>query len=382
MTSNSSKKQQHRTQCQAIALNRDASAKREQITRYVITGTILLALIFILQGCAADQPETEEGERKVRVSTATVKAMDYTPSLRLPGTLFANREANLGAGLPGKLEKIHQPKGSRVKEGQLLAELSGEMLSQAEAEYMTLQKDYERVSRLVKNGTVSQQEYDHIKARYDAAKAKYELAQKNTRIRAPFSGTIVDFLIQEGENYFLNINMEPGYSNTSGILRLMQLDPLKAEVEINERDLGHIKPGLKAKVVPEAFPDDVYEGTVTELSPYLSTRSRSATAEIRISNPEKRLKPGMSAEVTIIMPEKKVHTVPLEALYRDPETGEEKLYAVKDQRARAVPFSRIENLGEHIIVEGPAEGTEVILGGKSRVEDDREVIIVNEGGNK
>ncbi len=348
----------------------------------LIQMAVFTAFAIMLSSCSETGLQETQKEETIRVSTRKVVAKNHQQELSLSGTVFAKREANLGAGFPGKVEKLYYPEGTYVKEGQLLAELSGEMLAQAQAEYLTLEKDYERVYRLAKNGTVSRQEYDHVKARYEASKAKYELAKKNTRIKAPFSGVIVDYLVNEGENYFLNLNLEPGYSNTSGILRLMQLDPVKIQVEINERDLGQIVPGLKAEVVIEAFPGETFTGEVSMIKPYLSTRSRTATAEILISNPDQRLKPGMSARVVIQKPKTLVNMIPLEAIYRDPETNHELLYTVENQTARRNEFTRLFNTGDMVAIEGLKEGTEVIVGGKNRVSEGSKVVIVNNGGSE
>jgi membrane fusion protein (multidrug efflux system) len=347
---------------------------------------VVTAMFMVLfTGCSEKQTKNQEVPEKENneliVSTKVAKSITYSPQLQLTGSVFANLEANLGAGFPGKIEKIYYPEGTSVKEGQLLVEMSGEMMAQAETEYLTLKKDYERVSRLVQNGSVSQQEYDHVKARFDATTAKYELAKKNTRIRAPFSGVIVDYMAKEGENYFLNFNFEPGYSNTSGIVRLMQLNPVKVQVDVNEKDLAQIGPGLKANIEVDAFPGEVFKGKISLIKPYLSTRSRTSEVEITIPNHDMRLKPGMFARVSIQLGEKSDVFVPIEALYRDPETDTEKIYVVKNNLAKARTVQRIGGLGEMLVVAGINEGDEVITGGKNRVQEGTKVKILNKGGN-
>lgn len=344
----------------------------------------LLMAIFsiILSGCAIQEEEQPAQDKETVVSTYPASKESYSPELHLSGTVFANREANLGAGFPGKVENIIYPEGTWVKKDQLLVEMAGEMLAQAEAEYLTLQKDYERVARLVKNGTITQQEYDHVKARFDASKAKYELAQKNTQIRAPFSGTIVDYLVNEGENYFLNLNMEPGYSNTSGILRLMQLDPVKVKVEVNEGDLAKIEKGTRALVRVDAFPQDEFHGEVTLIKPYLSTRTRSASIEISIPNPDTRLKPGMFARVNLQLPDHKAVFVPMEAIYRDPETDKELVHVVKNNMVETRETGRISEKDDRVVLTNIFDGDEVIIGGKNRVNEGDKVSIINNGGRE
>lgn len=349
-------------------------------TKSKITFILLASILVSLNACNHSQEVLPQEATEIIVSTQTAIRQTYTPQLQLTGTVFANQEANLGAGFPGRIEKIHYPEGTFVRQGQLLVEMAGEMLAQAETEYLTLKRDYERVARLVETGTVSRQEYDHVKARFDASTAKYELARKNTQIRAPFSGVIVDYMANEGENYFLNFNFEPGYSSTSGIVRLMQLNPVKVQVDINEKDLASIRSGLKAVVRVDAFPGEEFTGEISLVKPYLSTRSRTATAEITIPNPDMRLKPGMFARVSLQLPEKSEVFIPMEAIYRDPETDYEMVFVVQNDGVQARQVQRVNGMGEMLVVTGIEHGDQVITGGKNRVQDGTKVRIVNNGG--
>lgn len=349
-------------------------------TKSTITFILLASILVSLNACNHSQEVLPQEATEIIVSTQTAIRQTYTPQLQLTGTVFANQEANLGAGFPGRIEKIHYPEGTFVRQGQLLVEMAGEMLAQAETEYLTLKRDYERVARLVETGTVSRQEYDHVKARFDVSTAKYELARKNTQIRAPFSGVIVDYMANEGENYFLNFNFEPGYSSTSGIIRLMQLNPVKVQVDINEKDLASIRPGLKAVVRVDAFPGEEFTGEISLVKPYLSTRSRTATAEITIPNPDMRLKPGMFARVSLQLPEKSEVFIPMEAIYRDPETDYEMVFVVQNDGVQARQVQRVNGMGEMLVVTGIEHGDQVITGGKNRVQDGTKVRIVNNGG--
>lgn len=370
----------HKKQPKALAEQLQHSQTLEQTSIHSGFGAmiILLISIFVLSACSGPEDASDAASDKPAVRTARVKTISHQPVISQSGTIFANREANLGAGFPGRLEHLYYQEGDVVEKDALLAELSGEMRAQAKAEYMTLKKDYARVSRLVDNGTVTQQEYDHVKGRYEASRAQYEMAKRNSRIRAPFSGVIVDYLVNQGENYFLNLNLEPGYSNTSGILRLMQLDTLVVETDVNERDLGRMQEGLQARIIPEAFPGKPVEGTVSSIKPYLSTRSRSATTAIQIPNPDRRLRPGMSARVEITLPEEDVLVIPAEALYRDPEHDRNQVFAVENGRVKVHEVKRLFSIGDDLVIEGLTEGMEVITGGKGRVEEAQRVNILAE----
>lgn len=160
----------------------------------------LLAIsALVLYSCGSKQEETVTEAETVKVITVKAEERSYTPTKVFSGTVFANREANLGAALPGKVERIFFEEGQTVKKGDLIVELSDEMLTQAEIEYQALKKDYERVSRLREKGSISEMEYDHVKAKFEASEAKTQMVRKNTQVYAPFSGTLVERMMEEGE---------------------------------------------------------------------------------------------------------------------------------------------------------------------------------------
>jgi membrane fusion protein (multidrug efflux system) len=335
--------------------------------------THLSALVMgmlLISSCGQEEEQTQQqAQGREQVTTVRAEKRRYHPRLTYGGTLYAYREANLGTTLPGRVEKIHYEEGRTVSEGSLLVELSSELYAQALAEKNTLEKDFNRVSRLREKGSVTQQKYDHVKAKYEAARAKARMMRKNCRIRAPFDGTIVDYLVHEGENFMFSPSLKPGYSHTSGIVQLMQLDRLKVEVDINENDLPHIKEGQQARVSFDAYPDTTLRGTVTHIDPILSTSTHSAKVEVTIDNRERTFKPGMYARLSIRLPEKTHVFVPLNAIVRQEGTGKDYVFVVENNRAVKKPIQKIQNRDELVAIEGIEENQPVIVQGKSKLND-------------
>jgi len=337
---------------------------------------LIFPLIFGIQACKSDKSDEQADKTEnpiVKVETAHKST--YMNRLQLPATLLPRREANLGASLPGKIEIFHFPEGTYVQKGDLLVDLSAEAYTQALIEYNAIQKDFERVSRLRDKGSISEIEYDHIKAKLDAAKVKTEMLRKNTQVLAPFSGMIVDYLMEEGENYFFNLALEPGYSNTSGILRLMQLNPLIAEVQVNEKDLNSINTGQKVNLKVDAFPDESFFGTITYIKPMLSTMTHSATVEITIPNPKLTLKPGMFASCDIELGESQGIFIPIDAIIRQPGTSEDFVYKIENNTAIKTIIQRKRNRGEYVLVDSLNHGDTVVTKGKNNLINGVQVTI-------
>ncbi len=337
-----------------------------------------IPLFILIVGCSQKQETKllpEENITKVVVVTAQERM--YSPTMVFSGTVFANREANLGASLPGKVEKIFFNEGQFVKEGSLIVELSDEMLTQAQIEYETLKKDHERISRLREKGSTSEMEYDHIRAKYEASKAKAEMVRKNTRIYAPFSGVIVERMMEEGEVFFLNPGLDPGYSMRSGVVRLMQLDPVKVKFDVNEKELLHIRTGLKVTLLPDALGGIELSGKINSIKPILSTISRSTTAEVVIANPNNTLKPGMFTRVNVYLPEQKQIFVPISSISRMAGTGNDYVYTVQNSKVSRLQVERKYTINDMVAVKGIAAGAVVISDGKTRVSEGQVVDIVN-----
>ena len=338
---------------------------------------ISAAMLILMMSCKENNPTVMSSSDKeaIPVKTVTVQTRKFTPYIKLSGTVFPVREANLGAALPGRVEKIYFPEGSRVKKGDLLVSMSGELYTQALTEFTTIEKDYERVSRLNEKGSVTQQEYDHVKAMYEASSAKVAMMKKNAEIVAPFSGTVIEYLVKEGENYFFNFNLDPGYSTTSGILRLMDLDNLLVETEVNEKDLSKVRKGEKALITFDAMADKPVEGRVESIRPVLSAVTHTSTVKIGFPNASGIIKPGMFAHVKIELEPLDAVAVPLNSVSRLAGTTEDYVFIAENNRARRQEITKILTDNSLVAVGEIKAGEQVVVSGKEKLSDGSVIVV-------
>ncbi len=339
------------------------------------TKSIFLAIIILAFACTEQKSEIKQSETKIPVTVTKTIEKEFYSTLDFSGTAFANKEANLGTAIPGRVEKVYFVEGKNVKKGELLVELSSELFMQALIERNTLQKDFERVTRLREKGSLSEQDFDHVKARYEASVAKTEMLKKNSEIRAPFSGTIVDYIVNEGENYLFAPSLKIGYSMTSGIVKLMQLDILMVEVDVNEKDLSKLRIGQKAELVFDAYSDRKYEGTIAKIDPILSTITRTAKASIQIKNSDYLIKPGMYANVSIELPKQKAVFVPAQSIYRQPGTANDFVFAISENIAKKVAVSRLYNIEDNVAVDGINPDVIIAVAGKNKLNEGTQVVV-------
>ncbi len=334
-----------------------------------------LAVLVLLSACNGKKQEAEKQET-IYVSTVKAGTVTYRPLLGFPGNVLANMEASLGATLPGRVEKIAYPEGSKVQKGAILAELSGEMLIQAEVEYDAIKKDYERIARLKDKGSVSQMEFDHLKAKLDASEAKVAMMRKNTQVIAPFSGTIVDIFVKEGENYSLLPSIDQqNMTVKTGIMRLMQLNPVKITFDINEKDLSRIKTGQEVSLSVDAFPGRQFRGKIRSIKPFLSAVSRTAEATVEVYNPDYALKPGMYANVNIELPVASGLMVPVSAISHQAGTSGDHIFIIQNNLAHIIAIRQLQTMHDTAIVEGITTDMMIVSSGKTKLREGVSVVV-------
>lgn len=347
-----------------------------QIINKAILTTSMVAML--LTGCSKNKTTTTvDTNSTVKVTVATSQTKEYYPELRYTGTAEPNQEVNLGSAIPGRVEKINYQRGSFVPKGSVIVEMSDEMLIQAQIELEAIRKDFERVSRLKEKGSMSIMDYDHIKAKFEASQSKVDMLKKNTSITAPFGGVLTDVMVNVGENFSFVPSLSDDLKVKGGVVTLMQLNPLKVSIEVNEKELNAIKTGQSVDLFFDAYPDEVISGKVSYISPVLSTMSRTSTVEITVANNSGKLKPGMYCRTAIEMPQATGVFVPVNAIYRQQGTGENYLFIVNsDNTVTRTKITRGESIDAFIHIPEIDENTIVVVDGKNRLDDGSKIEIV------
>ena len=348
-----------------------------QLSKRILIATSMVALLVTSCGKGKNETSGNTENQAVKVTVATSQTKEYNPQLLFTGTAEANQEVNLGSAIPGRVEKINYRKGSFVPNGSVIVEMSDEMLIQAQIELEAIRKDFERVSRLKEKGSMSIMDYDHIKAKYEATQSKVDMLKKNTSITAPFGGVLTDIMINVGENSSIAPSLGDDMSLKSGVVTLMQLNPLKVSVEVNEKELNSVSNGQSVDLFFDAYPDEVITGKVSYISPVLSKMSRTSTVEITIPNNNGKLKPGMYCRTSIEMPQTTGVFVPVNSVYRKQGTGDSYVFIVNDDNTVTMQkVTRGEALGTLIHVPELDENTMVVVDGKSKLDNGSIIEIV------
>lgn len=213
----------------------------------------------------------------------------------------AEREAPLAARVAGRIMRLYVHENQVVRAGALLAVIdsteyqlnvadAAARLAQAEATYReTTLFDDEIEDPEVR---AERDRVARAKSGLDQAQVALEMAQlqlARTKIRAPFAGRVASIEFVEGQE--ANVG--------DRLLTVIDLDPIKVEVQVLESEVGYLAPGRNATMLFSAFPDEKFSGTVETINPVVEQSTRTARVTVRVPNPDARILPGMYARVSI-----------------------------------------------------------------------------------
>ena len=335
---------------------------------------------------------SSKAQHKVTYETAVVTRGEISESIPATGTIEPVTEVEVGTQVSGIIDKIYADYNSVVTKGQLIAEmdrvtLQSEVASQraayngAKAEYEYQQKNYERNRGLHEKQLISDTDYEQSVYNYEKAKSNYESSQASlakaernlsyATITSPIDGVVINRAVEEGQT------VASGFETPTLFTIAADLTQMQVVADVDEADIGGVEEGQRVSFTVDAYPNDTFEGTVTQIrlgedsstSSGSSTSSTVVTYEVVISapNPDLKLKPRLTANVTIYTLDRKdVLSVPARALRFTPERpliGENDI--VKDCESPHKLWTREGNtFTAHPVTVGISNGinTEIISG--------------------
>ncbi len=355
--------------------------------------------VIIVAGIAIWAFGGQAKKRKVVYETATVDRANISNSVTATGTIEPVTEVEVGTQVSGIIDRLYADYNSVVTKGQLIAEmdkvtLQSELASQkatydgAKAEYEYQQKNYERNKGLHEKQLISDTDYEQslynyqkAKSAFDSSKASLAKAERNlsyATITSPIDGVVISRDVEEGQT------VASGFETPTLFTIAADLTQMQVVADVDEADIGDVEEGQRVSFTVDAYPNDVFEGKVTQIrlgatssSSSTTTTTTVVTYEVVISahNPDLKLKPRLTANITIYTLDKQgVLSVPAKALRFTPAVplvgsnavvkdceGEHKVWTREGDTFTAHPVSI--GISNGIVTEitgGIDEGTQIV----------------------
>lgn len=345
----------------------------------VISLIVVFGGIFGWKAYQSWQAEQRSGPPPLAtVAAAQARAEVWQPKLSAVGSLSAVQGVSVSTEVAGMVSQIDFQSGKAVKEGNLLVQLDDTadraQLRALKAQVELARINYERIQELIRTRAVSQSELDRSRSELENLRAQVEaqealIAKKS--IRAPFTGRLGIRQINQGQY------ISPG----TDIVTLQSLDPIYVNFLLPERFLRNVSVGQSVELTVAAFPEGIFRGIINAISPRVDEATRNLPIQATLQNDDYRLRPGMFAEVDVLLPKQKsVITLPRTAITYAPYGDsvfviEEKDGELMVQR-RQVQTGEVRN-GQVEIVEGLSAGDRVVSAGQVKLRNDQRIQIDN-----
>ncbi|WP_419870240.1 efflux RND transporter periplasmic adaptor subunit [Chryseobacterium sp. CT-SW4] len=318
----------------------------------------IIALIVVIAIFFGYQFFGKEKEAAIQVQTTKISASDVTTSVTATGTVEPVDQIDVGTQVSGLVNKIYVDYNSQVTKGQLLAELDKTILqesvnnamsqySAAANELNYYQQNYTRQSNMYKAGVISKADYEQ--AAYQVKNAQQTLSQRKTalaqaktnlgyaNIYAPIDGIILSKEVEEGQTVAASMTTPTLFTIAKDITKM------QVEANVDEADIGEVEVGQRVSFTVDAYPQEEFSGKVRQVRLAATTESNVVTYTVIVDadNPEQKLKPGLTATITIYTKElKNINTIPASALSFSPESETLQQYYAQNNIQADVPETK------------------------------------------
>lgn len=313
-------------------------------------------------------------KENIELETYTVEPTSMSEVVTATGTMESVTQVDVGTQVTGIIDKLYVDYNDHVTKGQLLAEIEKTLLSSelksadanmasAKASYEYAKTNYERDKKLHDEQLISDYEFQTSRKDYDVARLSYEKSQAD-RVRAaknlnyaeiysPIDGIVISREVEVGQTVVSSMNV-------ANLYVIADLENMQVVGNVDEADIGQVKLDQHVTFTVDAYPDDVFEGTVTQVRLNPTTTSNVVTYEVIVNapNPDLKLIPGMTANLTIYTLDlNDVLAVPLKALKFEPmaQEADDKSGLPKPVEFKGNPKASVWVLRDNQLVQTPVE---------------------------
>ena len=323
---------------------------------------LMMAAAVCLIGCGKKdaQATQQEAERVEVVSTMTLKNQEIERVLNISSNLQGYLTQNVAPSLTGKIEHIYTEVGARVKTGDMLVRMDQNQYLTSKIQLANLEVEIGRLEALLETGSVSQQTYDQTKTSYDQLKQNLSFLEKNTYVKAPFSGVISAKNYEDGELY-----------GGQPILVLTQVNKLKTLIAIPETYYPKVKKGMRLTIQTDIYPGEEFPATIEVVYPTIDPTTHTFQCKVVVPNAKERLRPGMYVTTTLGIGKENTIVVPYQSVEKLIGSNERFVFINDNGYAKRVSVKLGQRFDENVEIIAPEiqPGVEYIHKGQSKLVD-------------
>ena len=331
---------------------------------------VAVAMVMLFTACAENSQNEESAhasERKLpRVKVEKVTMQDVDQIGEFTATVEAQVKNNIAPQTPFRIKHIAVEVGDHVQKGQLLAKMDATNLHQAKIQLDNQEIEFKRMDELYKVGGTSRSAWDAQKTALEVARASFKNLVENTQLVSPISGIVTARNYDSGDMY----------SGAAPIFTVEQIQPVKLMVNVSESLFTKVKKGHEVEVRLDVYPGEIFKGRVNLVYPTIDPATRTFPVEIRISNVDERVRPGMFARVTMNFGSLRHVVAPDRSIVKQAGAGDRYIYVYNDGKVnyQKVEIGRRFN-NKYEILSGVTDGDNVVVTGQSRLSNGMEVEI-------
>lgn len=330
------------------------------------------------QAQAKDVPKDKDGKpiEAVKVPVEVAKAARSAVTAAFQGTanLVPEAEADVVTKTSGVVLEIMVEEGDRVQAGQVLARLDSDRqrlaLKQSEANLRKLENDFKRQEELIGRKLISQDVFDRSRYDLDTQRASYDIAKLElsyAEIRAPIGGVVSKRMVKVGNLIQLN---QP-------LFKIDDFDPLEAMINVPEREMRLIQAAQPVQMLVDALPGAVFTGSVARVSPVVDASTGTFRVVAQFKDDSGQLRSGMFGRVRIVYDQRAdALVVPRSALVGDDKDASVFVVEADVAKRRKVKLGYADG-GQVEVVDGIAEGEQVVTLGQAALRDGAKVQVIN-----
>ncbi|MCQ2250656.1 MAG: efflux RND transporter periplasmic adaptor subunit [Bacteroidales bacterium] len=331
------------------------------INKFKYSALVLAVAAMSFQSCdsKSDSAETKTVKPEV-VSVQKIQKKEVMRILNFSAVLQAYQKVNVAPALQGRIVKVSCEVGDRVAQGQLIAQMDETQYLSTKIQYENNKVDFNRIKILNDSNNIAKQTYDQAKMGLEVLETSLANLERNTYLRAPFSGVI------SAKNY------EPGeLMGQMPIYELIQLNVLKALVQVPETYFPFVKEGMKLNVMSDTYPGAEFPATVEVVYPTIDANSHTFSIKVKIPNPKNELRPGMYISTNLEMGKAEAVVVPYNSVQKLQGSDERFVFINDGGKAHrvVVQFGQRFNDEIEIIADEIKPGIELIIQGAGRLHE-------------